>query len=74
VVILTQTHLLPTIITKSISMYLNYKESDSLCNFSLHLLYNNDAHSVICEGLYFTHMRKALALLHHFTKRGGLGL
>ena len=28
---------------------------------------------VICEGWHFTHMWKALAWPHHFTKRGGLG-
>ena len=31
--------------------------------------YNNTVHTVICEGCHFTHMWKALAWSHHFTKR-----
>ena len=32
---------------------------------------NNAVRQVICEGWHFTHMLKALAWLHHFTKMGG---
>jgi hypothetical protein len=34
------------------------------------VLYNNAVRLAICEGWYFTHMRKALAWPHHITKRG----
>jgi len=27
----------------------------------------------LCEGWHFTHMRKPVAWLHHFSKRGSLG-
>jgi len=37
------------------------------------VFYDNAQHSVICEGGHFTHTWKALAWLHHFTKRRGLG-
>jgi hypothetical protein len=36
------------------------------------VLYINAVRPVIFEGLYFTHMWKTRAWLHHFTESGGL--
>jgi len=36
------------------------------------VLYNNTVSPIICEGWYISHMWRALASPHHFTKRGGL--
>jgi len=46
---------------------------DSLSCSLTSCLCNNAVRLVICKGWHFTHMWKALARRHLFTKKGGLG-